>query len=178
MNAFEIQILKFVQETFSCGFLDAIFKFISYIGNKGAIWIVCALVMCIFKKTRKAGIVSAISLVFCLVIGNMALKPLIGRMRPYEFDTTLNVIIPLLKDASFPSGHTMAAFAFCHSVANVYKRYRIPLYALAVFMGLSRIYLCMHFPTDVIFGAFFGILFAIGAEKIYELIAKGGKHNE
>lgn len=178
MNSFEIQILKFVQETFSCDFLDAIFKFISYIGNKGAIWIVCALVLCIFKKTRKAGIISAISLIFCLILGNMTLKPLIGRMRPYEFDTTLKVIIPLLKDASFPSGHTMAAFAFCHSTAKIYKKYRIPLYALATFMGLSRIYLCMHFPTDVIFGAFFGICFAIAAAKIYELIAKGGKHNE
>ena len=178
MNSFEIQILRFVQETFSCGFLDAIFKFISYIGNKGAIWIVCALVLCVFKKTRKAGIISAISLIFCLTIGNMTLKPLIGRMRPYEFDTTLKVIIPLLKDASFPSGHTMAAFAFCHSTAKIYKKYRMPLYTLATFMGLSRIYLCMHFPTDVIFGAFFGICFAITAAKIYELIAKGGKHNE
>lgn len=178
MNSIEIQILKFVQETFSCDFLDAIFKFVSYIGNKGAIWIVCALILCIFKKTRKAGIISAISLIFCLTIGNMTLKPLIGRMRPYEFDTSLKVIIPLLKDASFPSGHTMAAFAFCHSTAKIYKKYRISLYALAVFMGLSRIYLCMHFPTDVIFGAFFGILFAIASQKIYELIAKGGKHNE
>ena len=178
MNSIEIQILKFVQETFSCDFLDAIFKFVSYIGNKGAIWIVCALILCIFKKTRKAGIISAISLIFCLTIGNMTLKPLIGRMRPYEFDTSLKVISPLLKDASFPSGHTMAAFAFCHSTAKIYKKYRIPLYALAVFMGLSRIYLCMHFPTDVIFGAFFGILFAIASQKIYELIAKGGKHNE
>ena len=178
MNSFEIQILRFVQETFSCGFLDSIFKFISYIGNKGAIWIVCALVLCVFKKTRKAGIISAISLIFCLTLGNMTLKPLIARMRPYEFDTTLNVIIPLLKDASFPSGHTMAAFAFCHSTASIYKKYRAPLYALAAFMGLSRIYLCMHFPTDVIFGAFFGMCFAIGAKKIYELIAKGGKHNE
>ena len=178
MNSIEIQILKFVQETFSCDFLDAIFKFVSYIGNKGAIWIVCALILCIFKKTRKAGIISAISLIFCLTIGNMTLKPLIGRMRPYEFDTSLKVIIPLLKDASFPSGHTMAAFAFCHSTAKIYKKYKIPLYALATFMGLSRIYLCMHFPTDVIFGAFFGILFAITSQKIYELIAKGGKHNE
>ena len=124
MNSIEIQILKFVQETFSCDFLDAIFKFVSYIGNKGAIWIVCALILCIFKKTRKAGIISAISLIFCLTIGNMTLKPLIGRMRPYEFDTSLKVIIPLLKDASFPSGHTMAAFAFCHSTAKIYKKYR------------------------------------------------------
>ena len=178
MNSFEIHILKFVQEFISCDFLDFVMKLISRLGDKGAIWIVCALVLCMFKKTRKAGIISAISLVFCLLIGNMILKPLFGRIRPYDFDTTLNIIIPHLKDASFPSGHTMAAFAFCHSTANIHKKYRVPLYALAALMGLSRIYLCVHFPTDVIFGAFFGICFAIGAKKVYELIAKGRKCNE
>ena len=178
MNAFEVQILKHIQDFASCDILDFIMKLISRLGDKGAIWIVGALILCMFKKSRKAGIISAISLIFCLIIGNVILKPVFGRIRPYDFDTTLKVIIPLLKDASFPSGHTMAAFAFCHSVSAQYKKFRTPLYIAAVSMGLSRIYLCVHYPTDVIFGALFGICFAIGAKKVYELITKGGKHNE
>ncbi len=178
MNLFEIQILKYIHELISCDFLDIIFKFISRLGDKGAIWIVITLILCMIPKTRKAGIISAISLVLCLVIGNIILKPLFDRMRPYEFDNTLNIIIPHLKDGSFPSGHTMAAFAFAQSVGMCFKKCRVWLNTSAVLMGLSRIYLCVHYPTDVIFGALFGICYAFIALKIYNNLQKGGSKNE
>ncbi len=178
MNLFEIEILKAISGFLSNDFLDAFFKFVSFLGNKGAVWIIASVVMCIFPKTRKIGICSAISLLLCLVLGNMILKPLIGRIRPYEFDTGLNIIIPILKDASFPSGHTMAAFAFASSVGLGFKKYGIFLYAFAVLMGFSRIYLCVHYPTDVFFGALFGVAFGVCSHKIYNYISGRVKKNE
>ncbi len=178
MNLFEIQILKYINEFIGNDFLDNIFKFISRLGDKGAIWIIITLILCLIRKTRKAGIISAVSLVLCLMVGNIILKPLFDRMRPYEFDNTLNIIIPLLKDGSFPSGHTMAAFAFAASVGMCFKKYRVCLYASAVLMGLSRIYLCVHYPSDVIFGAVFGICYAFTADKIYNTLQKAGSKNE
>ena len=99
MNVFEIEILQFINSNLSNRILDAVFVTISRLGDKGALWIVCALILCIFPKTRKAGICASISLLLCLFVGNLILKPLFDRMRPYEFDTSLKIIIPLLKDA-------------------------------------------------------------------------------
>ncbi len=173
MNTFEAEILKFLHSVFSCEVLDFIFKFISQLGDKGAIWIILSVVLIIFPKTRKAGICSAVSLILCLAVGNIILKPLIGRVRPYDFDNAIKIIIPPLHDGSFPSGHTMAAFASMHSIAKCLKKHRAYLYTAASLMGLSRIYLCVHYPTDVIFGTVFGICFAIGAHKIYNTLTKG-----
>ena len=173
MNTFEAEILKLLHSVFSCEVLDFIFKFISYLGDKGAIWIILSVALIIFPKTRKAGICSAVSLILCLAVGNIILKPLIGRVRPYDFDTAIKIIIPPLHDGSFPSGHTMAAFASMHSIAKCLKKHRAYLYTAASLMGLSRIYLCVHYPTDVIFGSLFGICFAIAAHKTYNILTKG-----
>ena len=84
MNGFEIEIIKYINTHFSNPVLDEIFKFISFLGNKGWIWIVVALVLMIFSKTRKSGIGSAFALILCLLITNMCIKPLVDRLRPYE----------------------------------------------------------------------------------------------
>lgn len=168
MNALEVSILKNLNSAFSCDILDAFFKFVSFLGNKGLIWIIIALILAITPKSRKCGLTAGIALIFCLLIGNAVLKPLFGRVRPYDFDTTLKLIIPALSDPSFPSGHTMAAFATAEAIRNCYQKAGVIVYIGAVLMGLSRIYLCVHYPTDVIFGAVFGIIFGVCAHIVIE----------
>ncbi len=168
MNYIEAEILKYIASHVSNPFFDGLFSFISMLGNKGALWIILTLCMLIFKKTRKAGICCALSLAICLVLGNIILKPLVGRIRPYNFDTDIQIIIPPLLDASFPSGHTMASFAFAVALRKYFKNAGLFALIASVFMGLSRIYLCVHYPTDVIAGALFGIGFGIISYKICE----------
>ena len=168
MNSFETEILKFINQTISNSFLDGIFVFVSEVGNKGILWIIITVIFLMFNKTRKAGICCAISLIMCLAVGNGILKPVIGRIRPYDFDTSLKIIIPMLSDASFPSGHTLAAFAFASSASIHLRKYRLVFFAAATLMGISRIYLCVHYPTDVIAGAVIGYGFGIISNKICE----------
>ncbi len=170
MNNFEIEIIKYINSNLSNSVLDAVFSFISFLGNKGWMWIVIVLVLISLPKTRKAGVCNAIALIFCLVITNICIKPLADRLRPYEVDTTLKIIVPYLTDGSFPSGHTCASFASVFAICKYYKKWSVPLYTFATLMGISRLYLCVHFPTDIIAGALLGILFGYGAYMITERI--------
>jgi len=170
MNGFEVEIIKYINSNFSHPFLDEFFKFVSFLGDKGWMWIVIALVLVCIPKTRKAGICSAISLVLCLIITNICIKPLIDRLRPYEVETALKIIIPHLNDGSFPSGHTCASFASVFAICKYYKKWTVPLYVFACLMGASRLYLCVHYPTDVIAGAILGTLFGYGAYLMTERI--------
>ena len=170
MNSFEIEIIKYINTHFSHPVLDEIFKFISFLGNKGWVWIVIALILICIPKTRKSGVCNAIALILCLLITNLCIKPLVDRLRPYEVETALQLIVPRLSDGSFPSGHTCATFASVFVLSKYYKKWTIPLYIFACLMGLSRLYLCVHFPTDVIAGAILGILFGYGAYMITERI--------
>ncbi len=168
MNELEIGILKTVNTLLSCDILDILFVFISKIGNKGAIWIILAIGLMMFKRTRKWGVCASVALLMCLIIGNGILKPLIARMRPFDFDTSLSIIIPHLADGSFPSGHTLAAFAFSSAVSKYSKKCAPYLYTLSTLMALSRIYLMVHYPTDVAGGVVIGMIFGHIAYKITE----------
>ncbi|MBO5007852.1 MAG: phosphatase PAP2 family protein [Clostridia bacterium] len=172
VNSIEAEILKALNSAFSNRILDDIFSFISFLGNKGAVWIILALVLMLIPKTRKCGICAAVSLILCLIIGNGVLKPLFDRVRPYDFDKAIKLIIPALGDPSFPSGHTMAAFAVAESIRRYYKTPGIYVYIGAALMGLSRIYLCVHYPTDVIFGAMLGIVYGYASYKLISLERK------
>jgi undecaprenyl-diphosphatase len=170
MNAFEADLLIQINNIFSCDALDFLFSFISLLGNKGGIWIAIALILTLIPKTRKCGICMMISLLFCLIIGNGILKPLFARVRPYNFSSDIVLITEPLSDYSFPSGHTMAAFASAIAMYTFYKKSGIIMLVGAFLMGLSRIYLCMHYPTDVLGGMVFGVLFGIASYKILKKV--------
>lgn len=146
----ELSILDFIREYLTTPFLDGIMVFISTLGNAGAIWIATALIMIISKKYRKTGIVLAIGLIMSLLIGNITLKPLIARPRPFEYRKGIELIINAPTDFSFPSGHTLASF-ICATILLIKER-KMGCCALvvAVLMAFSRLYLYVHFPTDVL----------------------------
>ena len=107
---FEFRILDWIASLHS-SFGDAVFPVISSLGNGGICWIIVSVILLCFPKYRKAGLAMALALIFCLLIGNLTLKPLIARARPYTYVPDLQLLIPPLDDYSFPSGHTFASFA-------------------------------------------------------------------
>ena len=153
LQQLDLSILLFIQEHLRVAWMDGFWKFITHFGDGGIFWIFLSLALMIPKKTRKAGIVAACSLLLGALVTNVTLKPLVDRVRPYHYS---DAIIPLGRipaEASFPSGHTSASF----SCALIYvrmlpKKYGIPLVVLATLIALSRLYLCVHFPTDVLGG--------------------------
>lgn len=171
LNQYEIVVLEFIQEHLKCGFLDVFCPFITKFGDAGIFWIIVAIALMCFKKTRKTGFTVGLALFMGVVVGNGILKPLVARVRPYDFKEGFELLVPALSDYSFPSGHSLASF----EAAGVLmicdrKRFGYASLALAILIALSRLYLCVHYPTDVLAGVILGLLFAYLSYKIINLI--------
>lgn len=144
--------------------LDKIMVFLSQINDIGAIWYGVILTLICIKKYRKLGIAAFISLALCFLLGDYGIKPLIGRIRPSDLSNIFLMTRP--EDFSFPSMHTATSFAVAFALFRSDKKMGIPFLIIAGLIALSRIYLGVHYTTDVIGGAVFGILIAYIITKI------------
>ena len=175
IQGLDADVLIWIQENRRSDFLTVVMKGISTFGSYGIGMIAVTAVFLIFKRTRRTGMVSGLSLIFGAIIVNLILKPLVLRPRPY---VTLDDLEPLMKELkdphSFPSGHTQAAFALAVSVCLALKNKLASVLALAfaVCMGFSRLYLGAHYPSDVIAGALIGTASAFAAYGILRRLEK------
>ena len=161
MMGLDGQILIYIQEVVRNEFFTSLFRGITALGDSGAAWVVLSLVLLIPRKTRKAGVMSLTALVFSFLVNNLMLKNLVGRVP----------LIPRPWDYSFPSGHTGSSFASAWVFFRKLPRWAgIFLLVMAGLIGLSRLYLGVHYPTDVLFGAVSGILCGYAAEIVVEQI--------
>lgn len=155
-------ILLWIQEYIRNDVLTPIMRFITTLGDAGAIWIVLALVLLCFKKTRKIGLLVGASLIGSLLVNNIVLKNLIGRIRPYEVISELQILIDKPLEYSFPSGHTGSSFAAGVTLFLCCpKKYGVPALVLAFLIAVSRLYVGVHYPTDVLGGMLTGTLIAL-----------------
>ena len=161
------QILLWIQENLRADWLTPIVKAITFLGDSGWFWIALALVLCCFKSTRRAGIAAGIALLLSLLVNNICLKPLIDRVRPYEIVEGLTSLVPPLGDASFPSGHAGASFAASTAMApHLRRRWAVCLLVLAGLIALSRLYIGVHFPTDVAAGVLIGVVLGTAGSRL------------
>ena len=151
----ELAVLNWIQ-TLRTGWLDGVMVSVSTLGDAGAVWIVLALVLLCFRKTRRAGVTVALALVLDLIVCNGILKPLFDRVRPCVVNPAAELLVRCPTDASFPSGHTAASFAAVSALRAAGSRLWIPGLVLAVLIAVSRLYLYVHWPTDVLAGALLG----------------------
>ncbi len=167
----EMSILYAVQNV-RCGFLDFLMVVITTLGNGGAIWIAIGILMLAFKKYRKCGIAVLVSLLFCLIFGNILIKNIVARMRPCEIDTSIKLLIDTPRDYSFPSGHSFSSFAAAICILHFRKTEGVIALVLAVLIAFSRLYLFVHFPTDILGGIILGVIAAVTGifltNKIYK----------
>lgn len=137
--------------------LDKIMVFITSLGNAGWFWIALGLVLLCVKRYRKYGALVLLALIFSALFGNIILKPLVARQRPCWINNAVQLLVQVPKDYSFPSGHTQASFAAATALFTENRKAGICAYVLAVLIGFSRLYLYVHFPTDVLAGLVIGI---------------------
>ena len=186
-NTFDGAILLWIQDNVRSDALTPIMKLITHLGDKGLFWIVLTLILLCFKKTRRMGVICALSMAIGLLITNVAIKNLVARPRPYREDMIqgLRLIIEEQKDWSFPSGHTTNSLATAWVIfrrttlsrtGGVIGRFLgILALALAILISLSRLYVGVHYPTDVIGGVIIGIFSAEVAIALWKIIYRRNK---
>ncbi len=147
--------------------LDAFFLGVTKIaGSYGQLWVAIALLLLIFKRTRRAGISLLIAYVGVFLLGQYVLKTLISRPRPCQIDTAFPLLVSRPSSSSFPSTHSAWAFGGATAIFLQHKKAGIAAYVVAVLIGFSRLYLFLHFPTDVLFGAGMGVALGFAADRL------------
>jgi len=173
--SFDLPILDWIQANLWCKALDVAMPIVTMFGDGGIFWIACAVLLLLIPKTRKTGLGMIFALIMGLIVCNMTLKPLVARIRPYDLQAQLGVTVNLLNgtmhDFSFPSGHTIASFEAATVLLKNSRKMGIPAMILAVLIAFSRLYLYVHYPTDVIASIILGMLFAFIGDALAGLIA-------
>ena len=164
-EGFDLPILDWIAENLWCPFLDAVMPVITLLGDAGIFWMVIAAVLLLFKKTRRVGVGMAIAMLSGLLLCNLTLKPLCHRPRPYDyqydiFGRTIPLLIEHQHDFSFPSGHTIASFEAAGVIVLNNKKWGAAALALACLIAFSRLYLYVHYPTDVLASVALGFALA------------------
>ncbi|MBP3510292.1 phosphatase PAP2 family protein [Oscillibacter sp.] len=168
MQGMELAVLDWIQAHLRCGFLDAVLPVISRTADHGELWIILALVLLLIRNQRKYGAAVACGLVLDLVSCNLLLKPLVGRLRPFAVNTAVELLVKAPLDASFPSGHTAASFAAVFALKAAGSPLWKPALAVAVVIAFSRLYLYVHWPSDVLAGALLGAAVGWAGAKLAE----------
>ena len=158
----DLSILMYVQEHLRSEIGDAIMVFITHLGDGGWLWIALGVLLLLFKKTRIAGFSVLISLAINALFTNVTLKDLIARPRPFHVSNEILPLIPLPSSFSFPSGHTSGSLTAALALYKTSpKKYGIPAVILASLIAISRIYVGVHYPTDVLGGVVVAIISSI-----------------
>jgi len=167
---FDWSVMYFIPDHLRCAFLDVIVPWITFLGDEGIIWILAGVALLFSKKHRKNGVVLLLGLLLGSIIGNEILKPIIARDRPCAIDPTVQLLIDRPSSFSFPSGHTTSSFVGAAVLMKTDKRFGIPALVVACLIAFSRMYLFVHFPTDIlagiVLGTVIGVLGVIIAGKI------------
>lgn len=155
---FDSTIIQTVQESLKSPVLDKIMIFCTRLGDYGTIWLVLAGVLCLFPKTRKNGITLLASVAIGTAVGNLLIKPLFGRLRPFQADPSILLLIDRPDGFSFPSGHALSSFAASSSLLVNRQAGRKTALLLALLIAFSRVYLSVHYPSDVLVGSLLGLV--------------------
>lgn len=161
-NPFDGRIMAWIQENLHNPATDALFPVITYLGEAGAFWLAVALFLLIGKRTRRIGLFMWLAIALGFLCGELVVKNIVCRPRPFQdFPGYVSLLIPPPSGWSFPSGHSCASFAAASVICFYSKKWGVPALILAGLIAFSRVFLFVHWPTDVLAGVAFGLAAAL-----------------
>lgn len=174
IQQFDETILYFIQENLKNPVMDRFMVFITTLGNAGFLWIFVAFLLLSQKRHQICGVPLICSVSLSMFLGDHMLKPLFGRIRPCNLYPEISLLISAPSSPSFPSGHTMVAFASATVIYHYYRKSGLLAFVTAALIAFSRLYLFVHYPSDILGGIILGVLVSLlviyAVEKLYNYL--------
>lgn len=159
-------LLYWIHDNLSCGLLDLLMPKLTMLGDGGAVWLLAAGGMLCTKKYRRQGLILLAALAAGVLVGNVCLKNLIARPRPCWLDNSVRLLVSSPTDYSFPSGHTLSSAIGAAVLTKTDRRLGWAAIPIAAVIAFSRLYLFVHYPTDILAGALLGAAIGLAAYRI------------
>ena len=169
ITQFDFSILHFIHDNISCGFMDFLMPKVTWLTEMGAVWLLAAALFLIFRRYR-ASVAIAGGILASLLFGNLLLKHIVARARPCWLEPTFQMLIAVPHDYSFPSAHSMVSFAAAVAIFHYNKKAGIPALVIAALIAFSRLYLFVHFPSDVLASVALGLAITAGVSRLFRRI--------
>lgn len=169
MNALDVRLLLFVQDRLRVPWLDAAFVFLDDFKRSGLL-LIPVLGLLLWRggrRARAAVLFAALAVALSDTAGSRLIKPWIHRPRPF---VTVAADRPLMEAGgySFPSGHSANSFAACVLLGLAYRRWLGALLCFAATIAFSRVYVGVHYPSDVLAGSFLGAAVGLLVHRLFE----------
>ena len=161
LEGMDVAILLFVQEHIRTEWLSLILKPITHLGDKGLFWIILGIILLIPKRTRRAAAMAIFAMGLGAALSQVWIKPAVARIRPYELYEVYSLVGPV-PEYSFPSGH--ACSSFCSALVylkTLDRPYGMLTVILAALIAFSRVYVGVHYPTDILGGFLISVLSSV-----------------
>lgn len=170
IKSFDIGILLFIKDHLHTSILDTLMVFITTLGNGGVFWLIISFILIFTKKYRSIGLMTLAALAITSAIGEVILKNVIQRSRPSDLAAVAELLIPKPISYSFPSGHAASSFAAAGILAPAFKKYAYLFNIMALLIAFSRLYLFVHYPTDIMGGMLLGFFVSKYVLSLYKSV--------
>ncbi|OAA90304.1 phosphatase PAP2 family protein [Clostridium ljungdahlii] len=170
INIFDNYILCVIEKYMQNRYLDRLMPIVTSMGNGGFIWILIAVVLILDKPHRAIGNIVILTLIISTIVGEGIIKHIVRRVRPCNYKNNINLLIVKPMSYSFPSGHTVSSFAVAEILSMYFSQYKLIFMGIAFSIAFSRLYLYVHYPTDIISGIIVGI---VCAKLIFIVLQEG-----
>ena len=154
---FDKSVMEWIQQHLKTRRMDRLMLWATRMGDGGALWLLISFLLLCREKTRHAGFALVFCVVICAAVGNLAIKPIFRRTRPCNLNFSLPLLLKRPVDSSFPSCHTLTSFAAAVTVCQTGGFLGAAAFFLASLISFSRMYLYVHYPSDVLIGAVIGV---------------------
>lgn len=176
INFFDSSVMTFIQTYLHNPVADAVFPVVTYLGEAGFLWLLTSVFFLCRKGTRRRGLCMACAVTAGFLFGEVLLKNVVCRERPFQaFPDFTPLLIAPPSGFSFPSGHSCSSFAAATVLLCFSKKWGVPALIMAALIAFSRVFLFVHWPTDVLCGALLGTAFGL---LTYWAAAKWSKKEE